>query len=427
MFLKRLIFLIIIPAFSYAQSDTLKINRKQAEQFFLENNFELILKKLEIDKSEATIIQAQVWPNPNLSIEQINLWGSGDNSDSMPPIIGNWGKNTQFSVALSQQIQTAGKRRKLIEIEKVQKENAGLYFEELLKSLKQDFIQKWTELQFLQNREGIYNILLTELDELVSAFEIQFLEKNINKSEIIRLQSLKMEFDKDVTDIQKQKNEIIAWLNVFLSLPNTNYIIATETDFKIDLELIRGLDPNTLQKIALKNRIELKSAQKEIERNEKEINYQKALSIPDLNLSVEYDRGGGIWRNFVGLGISMDLPFFDRNKGNIQFAKIEEKQSKIAFEQKKNEIKSEVLNTFSNLQALLKNQQKIDKNFEQNLDDLLPSYRTVYLNRNISLLEYIDFLESYINSKTYMAELSFEINQTIEELQYQIGIELNSL
>src|SRR5690606_39530728 len=115
--------------------------------------------------------------------------------------------------------------------------------------------------------------------------------------------------------------------------------------------------------------------------------------------SVNYDRGGGIMRDFVGFGLSFDLPFFDRNQGNIQMAEIEINQNAMEHQQKKMEIESDVKKQIDILNHTLQQFNRFDAEFESDLESLLPSYRQNFVNRNINLIEYIDFIESYIESK----------------------------
>jgi cobalt-zinc-cadmium efflux system outer membrane protein len=98
-----------------ALQDTLVINQKEAEGLFLNNNLDLIIQKLNINQAEAQVIQAKLWPNPEFSVDEVNLWATKNQlspGERLPPIIGNFGKNQQFSAALEQRIETAGKRKK---------------------------------------------------------------------------------------------------------------------------------------------------------------------------------------------------------------------------------------------------------------------------------------------------------------------------
>jgi len=69
-----------------AQTDTIYLSTAQAEDLFIKQNLELIAEKLEIDVAEAAIVQAKLWPNPTLSIEDVNLWNTNDMRDEMGEI-----------------------------------------------------------------------------------------------------------------------------------------------------------------------------------------------------------------------------------------------------------------------------------------------------------------------------------------------------
>uniref|UniRef100_UPI0024098BEE TolC family protein n=1 Tax=Avrilella dinanensis TaxID=2008672 RepID=UPI0024098BEE len=115
--------------------ETLKISREDAETMFLQNNLLLISEKLNIESQKAEVIQARLWPNPEFSISEINLWKNSTVEPS-PPFFANFGRNQQIAFELEQLVQTAGKRKKLIALEEVDVSKAEQYFEDLLRGLK---------------------------------------------------------------------------------------------------------------------------------------------------------------------------------------------------------------------------------------------------------------------------------------------------
>src|SRR5579863_1306954 len=50
--------------------DTLKLDLFHAEKIFLDSNFQLLAQRYNIDVQRALILQAKLWPNPNLSVSQ---------------------------------------------------------------------------------------------------------------------------------------------------------------------------------------------------------------------------------------------------------------------------------------------------------------------------------------------------------------------
>lgn len=110
-----------------ALNDTIVLSRTQAEALFLEKNISIISEKLNIDIADAQVIQAKLWPNPTLTIGELNLWHNAT-AQEVPPLWGNFGKTTQVTAELGQLVQTAGKRKKLIAMEKVSADIAKEYF-----------------------------------------------------------------------------------------------------------------------------------------------------------------------------------------------------------------------------------------------------------------------------------------------------------
>lgn len=69
--------LIIISIISITKTnanDTLTLTYNQCEAKFINENLLLMAHQFEISKAEADLIQAKLWPNPLLSIEDVNLW-----------------------------------------------------------------------------------------------------------------------------------------------------------------------------------------------------------------------------------------------------------------------------------------------------------------------------------------------------------------
>ena len=48
--------------------DTVRLTLPEAEKMFLDSNLQLLAGRYNVDASKALIIQARLWPNPNLSI-----------------------------------------------------------------------------------------------------------------------------------------------------------------------------------------------------------------------------------------------------------------------------------------------------------------------------------------------------------------------
>lgn len=403
--------------------DTVSVSRAEAETIFLKNNLKLLSEKLNIDQAEAQVIQAKLWPNPRLEVGEINLW-SNAKSEQLPPISGNWGKTSEVTVGLEQLIYTARKRKKQIEMEKVGVEIAQEYFQDFLRILKVEFRNNLTQLQYTQEKQNLYKKQLASIQKLLTAYSNQAKQGNISKSEFIRLRASELEFVKQLSDLQKENNQLQKELKTLMNLPPQSYLKISIDKFVPDLDKMANINLAELASSALENRPDVKVSVLEEKYNNRKYKYELAQRTPDVTLLASYDRGGNIMNDFVGVGFALDLPFFSRNQGNIKSAKIEIQKSQYMKEEKNNQAQNEVIQAYEDLVVSKKLYENIEASYEKDLDMLLESHQRNFTLRNTSMLEYLDFVNAYLENKTIILDSKKELNEHFEELQFVIGKEL---
>ena len=423
-----LFILFLFPLFSFSQ-DTLVLSREECEAIFLEKSLSLIAEKLEISQAEAMVTQAKLWPNPTLEIDEVNLWASKKQldvfGDELQGFNGNdFGKNQQLAFSIEQVIITAGKRKKLVALESVSVDKSNEYFEDLLRNLKIEFRNLLTQLQYLQFGEAVYDNQISSLQQLTQSYQRQVEQNHVAKGEYIRLKALELEIAKDLNDLKKEKNEVVKELKLLMRLPSaTNLEIAPEGFLK-NTNAFENLNLNDLLARSKESRPDFKLANLEKTYYDKLYAYEKSQRTPDLAIKGGYDRGGNFMYNFFGFGITMDIPFFDRNQGNIKSALIGIEQSQIHLEHKELSLENETVLAYQNLRNAIDFLGQIEVGYEDTLDQLLTSYTKNFTERNISLLEYLDFLEAYLENKIIILEAGKEVNEKTEELNYAIGTDV---
>ncbi|MFH6956998.1 TolC family protein [Flavobacterium aquidurense] len=407
-----------------AINDTIVLSRTQAEALFLEKNIALISEKLNIDIADAQVIQAKLWPNPTLTIGELNLWHNAT-AQEVPPLWGNWGKTTQVTAELEQLVQTAGKRKKMIAMEKVGVDIAKEYFKTFLRNLKIEFRGNLTELQYTQAQEAVYQKQLSSMQTMLKGYSNQVALGNIGRGEYIRLKASELQFLKEIADLRKENNSLQKELKVLMNLPATHFIKLTDDGFAPDNKNIENINLGNLMTSAVENRPDMKVIKLGNDYNDNKYKYEKAMRTPDVTLGISYDRGASTMNDFVGLGFALDLPFFSRNQGNIKAAKIAIEQGKLLTEEKTISVQSEVLQAYEDLIVTKKLYDSVEANYESDLDKLLESYRKNFLQRNTSMLEYLDFVDAYLDNKSILLNSKKDLNKNLEELRYISGQEIN--
>lgn len=405
--------------------EMLTLDRKEAEAIFLKQNVSLLAESLEISKAEALVTQAKLWPNPTLSIDEVNLWATQSqkepHGEELPPLFGDSGQYQQFSVGLEQLILTAGKRKKLVALEQVSADKALQYFEDLLRNLKIEFRNQLTQMQYLQLGQEVYQNQIRALQHLVSSYQKQVAQGHIPKGEYIRLKALELEFIKENNDLKRALNEVQKELKLLMRLPASTGLTLNGTDFPDHLDRHSVLSLPALLELAETSRPDLRLTALDQKEQDHLFAYERAKRIPDVTLKAAYDRGGNILYNFIGFGLEIDLPFFDRNQGNIKSAALGREQSQLLFDQKLLSVENEIALAHQNLTDALDFYKAIDDDYEATLEQLLDSYTKNFAERNIGLLEYIDFLDAYLENKKIILEAAKEVRIKKEELNYAVG------
>src|SRR5690606_31104749 len=200
-------------------------------------------------------------------------------------------------------------------------------------------------LWYTQQRLATYAQQLTQIERLLNGYGRQVEEGNVGHGTYLRLQAFELEALQSFHEIKEANLVAQRELKVLLGLPPQQAIILSkEPSFLPAADAIKALHPATLIEIARENRPDLKAAELDVAYAEKLVAYERALRIPDVVVGVNYDRGGNIMRDFVGVGVSMELPFFHKNQGNIKIAQLAKSRSELLAQHKRREVDSDIVN-----------------------------------------------------------------------------------
>lgn|SRR5699024_2214039 len=427
--LKNIVVLLLMSTgFIFAQEvDTLHFDLSQAEKLLLENNLSLLAEQLNLDKAEAEKIQAKVWPNPILSIEEFNPYITSyqkKHADKQASLFTeNFGKYRQVEVQLEQVFNLAGGRKKQKAIADVSAEQAEVYLADFLLNLKTEFRKTIYDFAYHQEYIQLLKQQIVSVKNILKAYENQYEKGNVNKMELTRLRVSEMNLRDEIIDEQNTLSELQAELIIALNLPDETNLSFDEV-FKADYnyqDFQTGLA--FLQEKALENRHDIKISDLQKEIVEKEYAYEKSLRTPELGVSVNYDRGGGIYPDYFGVGVSMDLPFTNPNKGNIKKAKINIEQQEYLHQEHLIKVKTDIRKKYERVKYFSEFFEDIDAEYIEDLDKTMNAYTTYFKNRNINITTYMDFLEAYIESKESVFDNQREFLNAVEDLKYATGLE----
>jgi len=424
----RITVLCAILLMSYAHGilaqNRLEFTVEQAEARFLERNLQLLAERYNIAMADAMILQARLFENPTLTAHDVNFWRPSEVADELNIPHASLGQRVVFSLELEQLITTAGTRRRAVAVERMAREIAVREFEALLLELKIELRTALYETIFLQSYLNVINRQQESIEHLVEQFRRQTMAGNIARTELIRLQASLIEIISEANELRMELNEqhrkLIALLNL---APGTEiYILPSESAMKNPDEIVLA----DLFELARNARPEFLLADLNVQYSERVLRYEQSHRVPDLTLSLQYSRYDGMWGNFVGVGVGFDIPVFNRNQGNIRVARFQVEQEMHNAEFERNAVFQEIVESFNNYRMSYNFYRQIaDSDFFEELENLLEIYSRNLLNRNINMLEFIDFMEAYRTAKEAVLTAQRNLNTSFAELQFSVNQPIN--
>jgi cobalt-zinc-cadmium efflux system outer membrane protein len=401
----------VIGACAYSQapnSDTLRVDIKQVEEQFLKNNLTLIAQKYNIDNASAQIITARLFPNPDFNFQNGILNSTHDAYKNQ-------------SVGISQLFTTAGKRNKNIQLAKIGVEQAKDQFFDLIRTLKFTLRTDFYTIYYTQQSAKVYDQEIGSLSKTLAAFKQQYAKGNIAQKEVLRIQSqlysLQAEYNGLVTGIDTTQSE----LKMLIKASPDSYIVPL-VDSNLNIkESVTAVPYSKLLDSAYVNRYDLKNAHVMVDYNNMNLQLQKATAVPDISFSLGYDKYGSFNNNYVGGGIEFNLPFFNRNQGGIKQARVAIDQSKVQLENQQNQVAMDLATSYKGALRLEKLYNSFDPAFKGDFTHLIHEVYKNYQLRNISLLEFIDFYDSFKTNTIQLNNIQLSKINSLEQLNYVTG------
>lgn len=414
--MKHLLFpFALICAAPTIQAQTITLT--DLENQFIQNNSQLLASKFNIDKAQAEIIQEKLWPNPTLSISEVNLWKTY-NIEQQPNLFGNYGKNQQISVELEQLIETAGKRKKRVALKQLEQQSAAFDYEEILRELRKDLRLAFHQLNRIQQEETQLKEMVVLYTQMSEQYQRQAQLKNIATADLYRIQTELMGLQKEQIELENERFEALNNLRILTHNPNLE---VSQIQFQEIQSTQSQKLPINLLEIAQKQNVGLKRQENEEAKAQQVLALEKAQKTPDLRVQMNYDRGGNIMRDFIGVGISFDLPVFNTNKGNIKAAEIGIQQQQFNIQTLENNLTQSIhqlQNQLIRIEQMLENWPNAQR---ENQKQMVENYKKHLQNKQVTLLEFIDFTQAYREANQAYLQLQQTYQNTFEELQYIVG------
>ena len=390
--------------FSGAKASVVSLYLKEYEQRFSEHNLEVIAERYNIDIAEAQVVQAKLFENPVVSLEQ-NVYNrlNGRYFD--------FGKQGETIVEVEQLIYIAGQRNKRVRLEKINKEMALYQFEEVLRTLRSELKEKFIALYFTQKSQSIYDREIDSLAHLLVVLKEQNEKGNVSLLEKSRIEALLLSLRQERNDIANQVISLQGDMRLLLGIFDESVLN------QIDMDSVPFSELTSL----LYERPDLKLAQASVKASEADVRLQRSLAFPEVSVKGTYDKAGNFINDYWAIGLSVSLPIFNRNQGNIRAAKISVAQKAHKEEYARRQAENELFTSYARLEKAIQLYRSSNYGLEKDFALIIEGVNLNFQKRNISLLEFIDYYETYKTTCLRLYQTQKEVLLALEEVNTVTG------
>ena len=399
--------------------DTLRLEFRQAEKMFLDNNLQLLAEHYNIQSSQALVEQAKKWDNPVLNTDQ-NIYSGNKFFQHGKDANGN--PQGEVFAQVQQLIKTAGKRGKQADLARTNVSLAEWQFKSVMRNLKATLYKDFYTVAQLEGNAQLYQENMQQLTRLMNAQEQELKAGNIAKKEYLRVQALIISLQQDMTDNAKSINDAESEIKTLLQVTGNKYIkpvVADSESAETPLVTIMQLVDS-----AKRYNTDYQQELYQLQYNQQNYRLQKALAAPDLTVGPEFDQNANYAPNYVGLSISLPLPLWDRNQGNIKSTRFQVKQEEAMLQQADQKLQNDVMNAYQKLLYTIQLTSKSGARFYDEYYQLQRNIIESYNNRQISMIEFLDYYKDYQDIREKQLQQVLNLRLAKEELNDLVGVDV---
>lgn len=367
----------------------------------------------QIRVKEAERIQASLLPNPELEAEMENFGGTGPFESF---------DNREMTIKLGQKVLLGADRMKAKRVAALNKELAGWDYEtvrlHVLTNVTQAFISAVEAQQQLNQQEELVEVaeeLFNSVSAQVEAGKVSKLAETKADVELARAQ----------IDLENARNRFDSARSDLAS-----YWGSEQPRFQsLEGELDSPQRPPAYETVVgyIQKNPEIARWASEVQQREAVLSLEKARGVPDIKINAGYKRAEDLDAEAAIVGISIPLPFFNRNQGNVKAAEYELNRVTAQKEAAVTETYRAIQQAYHTLEASYNEVQKLQEQVLPGAERAFEAAQIGYREGKFDYLEVLDAQRTLFSSRTRYIQALAEYNRTVADLERLIGTPLDEV
>lgn len=366
-----------------AQSTALTID--QAARLALDRNLTLVAERYSVDVAQARILTARLRPNPvftyNAMLPDATIYDNNVNP-------------FEHVFRADVVLERGGKRERRIEVAEQGRSVAELQLLNTMRSIVLDVQSAFVDVLLAQQNVALARTSLEAFNDLVRVNTERAAAGDLARVELTRSSLAALQFGNDVR--QQESRLTIARNRLKTLLGQTG-----PGDVEVVGEMRRDAEPVDLLQVqtrALTLRPDLLALRRDQARSASEVRLQLAQGSVDYVVSGEFHRQrapNNVVGNQYGLYVSVPVPLFNRNQGEIERARQESRQLEARVVALEAEVRRDVQGAHLEYTAARDIVEAIEREMLAKATDVRAATEYSYRRGEASLIEFLDAVRAF--------------------------------
>lgn len=367
--------------------DSLTIDQAVSEA--LEKNLGLLAERYNLTIADARIIAARLRPNPVLTLDadHQDLLGTHFNTET------NNGGPVEYSIRTDYLLERGGKRQARIAVAEGNRAVAQLQLLNTVRGILMDVQNGFVDLQSAKDSLKLAQENLQTLHDVVEINQRRVKTGDLSEVELLRTQVAELQFENSVRQAELRVRTARAKLQILLGRAKN----ARSFDIAGDLRR-EPTPPNqeALMAQAHQMRPDLQALVRDQARSQAEIRNQLALGKVDYTVGAEYRRQEKTAHaNTLGFFFQTNIPIFNRNQGEIERARQEQRQIEARIRAIEATVDNDVEVAYQQYAIVRATLEKIEQTMLGKARDVRSITEYSYRRGEASFVEFLDAQRAY--------------------------------
>ncbi len=374
------------------------------------------------EAARADVVQAKLRPNPTLNLGASNL-----PLQANPPPAGNGPgltNNLVASVEVDQPFELGGKRSRRVAVASGALSGAGLSRADALRTARAGLRLAFWGAVRARERRALAEAVRARSTETLRIMRARYANQDISALDLDKIELEAAQQENDLADAVANERAAVADL-LRLVGPGAPPAVAVSGDLA---SRAPPLEEARLAGSAWAHRPDLAAARRAVETARASLALAEAQAVPDVTVGVGYSRSRALQSGdnpqTLGLTLSVPLPLFSRNQGEIAKARVEVSRAEDAARALEAGIAREVAAAHARYVAAAEKVARYDGGALARAERALAVAEKTYRSGDRSLLEFLEAERTFVVVRADYLDTMYELRAARLELEQAVGADL---